>query len=212
MKNREDKEGEEEDDDDDDDGATDVFGSEYAADGLAFRRQMVGDGTTTGLRSAVRGVVPLTATPAACGHDVGDGASQVLHQVYKMEHPANYVGYEWTAAPYAQVTIQHAPVPDRKQLNQIAKTVFYNEILKANDWLDANDEPMMPFKRRADGVITVTKKDLSDIPWSGKGKSTLLLALAARRVGGAGISGSASPSSSMSYTWGDFPLHFWMRT
>ena len=69
------------------------------------------------------------------------------------------------------MTIQHAPVPDRKQLNQIAKTVFYNEILKANDWLDANDEPMMPFKRRADGVITVMKKDLSDIP-EGGGKSS----------------------------------------
>ena len=66
-----------------------------------------------------------------------------------MEHPANYVGYEWTAAPYAQVTIQHEPVPDRKQINAIAKGLIYKEVLKKNDWWNtATDTPMHPFTKR----------------------------------------------------------------
>lgn len=55
-----------------------------------FKNQM----TATGIRSAVRGVVALTATPAACGHDLPKEASQVIHQVCEMIHPANYVGCE----------------------------------------------------------------------------------------------------------------------
>jgi len=117
----------------------------------------------TGVRSAVRGVVAQTATPAACGHDLAESASQVKHHICDMAHPSNYVGYEFTAAPYAERTILHVPVPDRKQIVAIKKAPIYTEVLKKNDWWDnENDAPMPPFRRRADGAITVRKAELSD--------------------------------------------------
>ena len=125
----------------------------------------------------VRGVVALTATPAALGHDLREGASQVIHQVYSMEHPANYVGYEFTAAPYAEQKIVHEPVPDRKQIIAIGKSVFYQSTLKRHGWWDdGEDEPRPPFKMRADGAITVRKADLDDTPDGDHGKSSQELA------------------------------------
>ena len=125
----------------------------------------------------VRGVVALTATPAALGHDLREGASQVIHQVYSMEHPANYVGYEFTAAPYAEQKIVHEPVPDRKQIIAIGKSVFYQSTLKRHGWWDdGEDEPRPPFKMRADGAITVRKADLDDTPDGDHGKSAQELA------------------------------------
>ena len=67
----------ESDDDTGDDGAA----AKEAADRAAFKHEM------TGVRSAVRGVVALTATPAACGHDIQKNASQVKHHICVMEHP-----------------------------------------------------------------------------------------------------------------------------
>jgi hypothetical protein len=111
----------------------------------------------------VRGVIALTATPAALGHDLREGASQVVHQVCSMEHPANYVGYEFTAAPYAERTILHEPVPDRKQIIAIGKSVFYQKKLKQYGWWDTvQDVPGLPFKERKDGAITVRKAELDD--------------------------------------------------
>ena len=82
-------------DDDDDDGLEDDAegrDEEPSEDRLRneFRNQL----DSTGVRSAVRGVVALTATPAACGHDLSHGASQVIHQICEMKHPSNYVGCE----------------------------------------------------------------------------------------------------------------------
>ena len=122
----------------------------------------------SGIRSDVRGVVALTATPSACGQDLPAG-SQVMHQVCMMQHPSNYVGYPFTAAPYAERTIKHEPVPDRKQIYAIAKTALYQGVLKAYDWWDTiNDEPMPPFKTRNDGAITVMKRQLDDVVQGGE--------------------------------------------
>ena len=122
----------------------------------------------TGVRSAVRGVVALTATPSACGHDLSETASRVQHDIHCMAHPSNYVGYEFTSKEYAERTIKHEPVPDRKQIAAIKKATFYEMVLKEHDWWDvANDAPVLPFKRRADGAITVKKADLDDIEEGG---------------------------------------------
>ena len=67
-------------DDAGDDGAAAAEAAE-ARDRAAFKHEM------TGVRSAVRGVVALTATPAACGHDIQKDASQVKHHICVMEHP-----------------------------------------------------------------------------------------------------------------------------
>ena len=67
-------------DDAGDDGAAAAEAVE-ARDRAAFKHEM------TGVRSAVRGVVALTATPAACGHDIQKNASQVKHHICVMEHP-----------------------------------------------------------------------------------------------------------------------------
>jgi len=129
-----------------------------------FRNQM----DSTGVRSAVRGVVALTATPAACGHDLSEGASQVKHHICAMEHPSNYVGYSFNAASYAERNIEHACVPDRKQITAIKKTPIYREVLSSYGWWDTpNDKPMLPFKRRADGAIVAPKKELSDLREAG---------------------------------------------
>ena len=122
----------------------------------------------SGIRSDVRGVVALTATPSACGQDLTAG-SQVMHQVCMMQHPSNYVGYPFTAAPYAERTVKHEAVPDRKQIHAIAKTALYQGVLKAYDWWDTlNDAPMPPFKTRTDGAITVMKRHLDDVVQGGE--------------------------------------------
>ena len=79
------------DSDDDDEpaaaaGAAAEAREEAAAEARArneFRNAM----EVTGVRSIVRGVVALTATPAACGHDLADTASKVKHHICIMEHP-----------------------------------------------------------------------------------------------------------------------------
>ena len=72
-----------------------------------------------------------------------------------MEPPANYVGYKFTAAPYAEHTITHMPVPDRKQVNAIKKGLVYEKVLKKNGWWDqVNDLPYLPFTMRGDGAIS----------------------------------------------------------
>ena len=124
-----------------------------------FRNQM----DATGVRSAVRGVVALTATPAACGHELSESASQVKHHICVMQHPSNYVGYEFTAAGYAERTIKHVVVPDRKQIVALKKAPIYREVLQKYDWWNnEEDQPMPPFKVRGDGAITVRKADLSN--------------------------------------------------
>ena len=66
----------------DDDTGDDGAAAAEARDRAAFKREM------TGVRSAVRGVVALTATPAACGHDIiNEEASQVKHHICVMQHP-----------------------------------------------------------------------------------------------------------------------------
>eukprot|EP00966_Prymnesium_polylepis_P161678 3736712-Prymnesium_polylepis.2 len=88
-----------------------------------------------------------------------------------MEHPVNYVGYVFTAASYARHTIKHEPVPDRKQITSLQKTVFYEKVLKKNSWWSpVTDRPFYPFTVRRDGAITVRKADLDDVP-EGNGKS-----------------------------------------
>ena len=57
----------------------------------------------------------------------------------------------------------HEPVPDRKQIVAIKKGILYEKVLKEHDWWNTiDDEPMPPFKMRADGAIMVTKKDLAE--------------------------------------------------
>jgi len=148
------------DDDDDFLGDTDAASTDEARDREGFKNQM----EVSGVRSAVRGVVALTATPAACGHDLAPGASVVQHHICSMEHPANYVGYEFTKAPYAERTIEHGPVPDRKQIVAIKKGLLYRELLpKYGWWSDMEDKPMPPFKMRADGAIYALKRELDDM-------------------------------------------------
>jgi hypothetical protein len=82
-------------DEDVDDEATIHGGDPEEAEELAenrIRNEFKNQLDSTGIRSAVRGVVALTATPAACGHDLSQTASQAIHQICEMEHPANYVG------------------------------------------------------------------------------------------------------------------------
>ena len=75
----------------------------------------------------------------------------------------NYVGYEFTAAAYAERKILHEPVPDRKQIIAIKKGILYEKVLKEHGWWNTEaDEPMLPFKMRADGAIMVTKKALAE--------------------------------------------------
>jgi len=151
----------EDEDEDDDESAED---NDDAREENRMRNEFRNQMDSTGIRSAVRGVVALTATPAACGHDHSQAASQVVHQICEMEHPSNYVGYEFTAAPYAERTIKHEEVPDRKQIMAIQKTPIYRAVLTRYGWWDVeNDKPMEPFYTRMDGAITVRKKDLDDI-------------------------------------------------
>jgi len=148
------------------DGRTETRSGEVDEDRMRneFRNQM----DATGVRSAVRGVVALTATPSACGHDLSETASRVQHDIHCMAHPSNYVGYSFTKAEYAERTILHEPVPDRKQIIAIKKAPIYEAVLKKHDWWDNElNEPMPPFKRRADGAITVKKADLDDIEEGG---------------------------------------------
>jgi len=154
--------------DEEDDPPPPADGSEEAVNEERMRSEFRSTMDATGVRSAVRGVVALTATPAACGHDLSERASQVNHRISSMEHPANYVGYPFTAAPYAERTIVHMPVPDRKQIVAIAKTPLYIEVLKKHSWWDvAGNRPMEPFKKRADGAITVRKAELDEIEEGG---------------------------------------------
>ena len=54
-------------------------------------------------------------------------------------------------------------MPDRKQIVAIKKGILYEKVLKEHDWWNTiDDEPMPPFKMRADGAIMVTKKDLAE--------------------------------------------------
>ena len=185
-------------DEDDDEDQQDEEARAAAKDRAEFKTQM----EKTGVRSAVRGVVALTATPAACGHDLREGASQVKHHICVMEHPcarhaenetrtwcivpshahcparsrcprrANYVGYPFTAMPYAERTIKHVPVPERKQITAIKKTVLYKKVLQQNDWWDnSEDKPMPPFQVRTDGAIWVRKNDLDDAVEGGEKSS-----------------------------------------
>ena len=158
-------------DDDDDDnwlGERDAASNEDARDREGFKTQM----EVSGVRSAVRGVVALTATPAACGHDLASGASTVQHHICRMEHPSNYVGYEFTKAPYAECSIEHVAVPDRKQIVAIKKGVLYRELLpKYGWWNDVEDKPMPPFKMRADGAIYALKRELDDVVEEGEKSS-----------------------------------------
>lgn len=171
------------DDDDDDDELEGAIvcadkRNEEARDDTRMRNEFKSQMEATGIRSAVRGVVALTATPAACGHDLSAAASKVMHHVCAMEHPGNYVGYEFTAAPYAERKIKHEPVPDRKQITAIKKGLLYPEVLKRNSWWDtAHDQPMPPFRRRADGAIVVFKRDLTDIEEGNDKSSTEIKAL-----------------------------------
>ena len=192
-------------DDDDDDQEQDDEARAEAKDRAEFKNQM----EKTGVRSAVRGVVALTATPAACGHDLREGASKVKHHICVMEHPcarhaanetrtctprahtltvvraalsrrvrANYVGYSFTAMPYAERVITHEPVPDRKQITAIKKTVLYQKVLKEYGWWDmAENKPMPPFQVRADKAIWVPKALLSDIVEEGEKSSRQLKAI-----------------------------------
>ena len=57
----------------------------------------------------------------------------------------------------------HEPVPDRKQIIAIKKGILYEKVLKEHGWWNTEaDEPMLPFKMRADGAIMVTKKALAE--------------------------------------------------
>jgi hypothetical protein len=123
-------------DDDDDETVAGAFADRSEVDEERMRNEFRNQMDSTGVRSAVRGVVALTATPSACGHDLSEGASQVKHHICAMEHPSNYVGYSFTAAPYAERTIQHEPVPDRKQITAIKKTPIYREVLSRHGWWD----------------------------------------------------------------------------
>lgn len=68
---------------------------------------------------------------------------------------------EATAASYAERTIVHSQVPDRKQILVLKKSEIYMALLKKyGRWDETGDKPFPPFKMRADGVITVRKKEL----------------------------------------------------
>ena len=112
----------------------------------------------TGLRSVLRGVLSLTATPAACGHDLPEDANKVVFQVIELKEPMNYVGWEFQAALYAERSIVMMEVPDRKQLNNISKTKYYKHILQAKG-LWTSEGPSPPFVLDSRGVIRVTKQD-----------------------------------------------------
>merc|ERR1712137_384271 len=75
-------------------------------------------------------------------------------------------------APYAVHTIKLEPVPDRKQVTALKKSLFYEKVLKKNSWwINSANEPYQPFTMRRDGAITVKKADLDDVP-EGNGKSS----------------------------------------
>ena len=85
-----------------------------------------------------------------------------------------------TAAAYAERTIVHQPVPDRKQIVAIQKAPLYKEVLSRYGWWDdANDEPMRPFKTRGDGAITVRQADLDEVVQEGNQSSRSLYQMVA---------------------------------
>ena len=120
--------------------------------------------TVTGLRSAVYAVIAFTATPSACGADGQQGvaASKTTFCVLKMKPPLNYVGYAFTAPPYAQRTISFMPVPDRKDTLNIAKTALYKQLfIERGLW---NGGPPDPFTMDARGTIKCPKRARDDDP------------------------------------------------
>ena len=86
----------------DDDTGDDGAAAAEARDRAAFKREM------TGVRSAVRGVVALTATPAACGHDIiNEEASQVKHHICVMEHPC---APHFQLGPFLSLSQRHTQI------------------------------------------------------------------------------------------------------
>lgn len=127
----------------------------------------------TGLRSAVHGVVSLTATPAACGHDLPAAANNVQFQVVKMIPPKNYVGYPFLSAPHCERAIEWQEVPDRRLILALQKSLLYTVELKERGlWQDGTDKPPEPFKVNARGTISLSKRDrdvdpqLEEIWWA----------------------------------------------
>ena len=70
-----------------------------------------------------------------------------------------FEGYSFTAAPYAPRSIVHEPVPDRKQIQSIAKTALYTAVLKQYEGEQlAGTAPKCPAERRIGKWLDKKKK------------------------------------------------------
>lgn len=116
----------------------------------------------TGLRSAVRGVAALTATPAACGQDLPPAANAVVHQVVRMLAPANYVGLPFFSDEHCEFKAQVKIVEDRRDIKAITKSILYREKLMQADLWDGHGDVPEPFKMNQKGTISLRKRDYED--------------------------------------------------
>lgn len=147
--------------DDDDNVNPDERDSQAERDDALFYQQF------RGLRSSFAFVVAYTATPTTALYAIGGGASEIDIHMVEITPGKGYIGYPTehmaAMAPHLLRHVQMVELPNRVASTSFALKDIYPKVFEdLGGWDVERDGVPEPFKRGANGTITLKQKDYDE--------------------------------------------------